>query len=82
MEAGEICATLAGVTVGRPFADIDLWEFFLSLPAEIKYPDLNQNTDRNCCGEGTGQDPAPSGQDLFDDFVMSESIFQCCVIIS
>jgi hypothetical protein len=24
--------------VRRPFADVDLWEFFLSLPAEQKFP--------------------------------------------
>ena len=44
MEAGEACAALAGVTVGRPFGDVDLWEFFLSLPAEIKFPDLRSKT--------------------------------------
>jgi asparagine synthase (glutamine-hydrolysing) len=44
MEGGEMCAALSGVTVRRPFADIDLWEFFLSLPAEIKYPDLRSKT--------------------------------------
>jgi asparagine synthase (glutamine-hydrolysing) len=40
IEADEICAAIAGITVRRPMADIDLWEFFLSLPAEIKHPDL------------------------------------------
>jgi hypothetical protein len=25
--------------VRRPFADLDLWQFFLSLPAEVKFPD-------------------------------------------
>jgi asparagine synthase (glutamine-hydrolysing) len=40
IEADEICAAMAGVTIRRPMADIDLWEFFLSLPAEIKHPDL------------------------------------------
>jgi hypothetical protein len=37
MEAGEICEMLCGVRVRRPWIDIDLWEFFLSLPAEEKY---------------------------------------------
>ena len=37
IEAGEICEMLCGVRVRRPWADIDLWEFFLSLPAEVKY---------------------------------------------
>jgi hypothetical protein len=27
------------MTVRHPLADIDLWEFFLSLPAEVLYPD-------------------------------------------
>jgi asparagine synthetase B (glutamine-hydrolysing) len=40
IEADEMCAAMTGVTVRRPMADIDLWEFFLSLPAEIKHPDL------------------------------------------
>jgi asparagine synthase (glutamine-hydrolysing) len=25
--------------VRMPWADVDLWEFFLSLPAEVKFPD-------------------------------------------
>lgn len=40
IEADAICATIAGVTIRRPLADIDLWEFFLRLPAEIKFPVL------------------------------------------
>ena len=43
-EALDVCADLCGITVRRPFADIDLWEFFLSLPAEIKVPDLRLKT--------------------------------------
>lgn len=39
LEADEICAAFCGVRVRRPLADIDLWEFFLSLPAEVKFPD-------------------------------------------
>lgn len=37
-EVDEICAAHSGVTVRRPFADVDLWEFALSLPAEVKFP--------------------------------------------
>jgi asparagine synthase (glutamine-hydrolysing) len=44
MEAAQLCADLAGVSIARPFVDIDLWEFFLSLPAEIKHPDLKTKT--------------------------------------
>jgi asparagine synthase (glutamine-hydrolysing) len=38
MEADEVVGAMAGVTIRRPFADIDLWEFFLSLRAELKCP--------------------------------------------
>ena len=44
METAEVAATVAGVTARRPFADVDLWEFFLSLPAEVKCPDLRFKT--------------------------------------
>jgi asparagine synthase (glutamine-hydrolysing) len=37
VEAGEVCEMLCGVRVRRPWVDIDLWEFFLALPAEVKY---------------------------------------------
>jgi asparagine synthase (glutamine-hydrolysing) len=37
-EADEICAACCGVDNRRPFADVDLWEFVLSLPAEVKFP--------------------------------------------
>lgn len=36
-EAAELIQTLVGVRVRRPWLDVDLWEFFLSLPAETKY---------------------------------------------
>jgi len=37
-EADELCAAACGVDSRRPFADVDLWEFVLSLPAEVKFP--------------------------------------------
>jgi asparagine synthase (glutamine-hydrolysing) len=40
MEADATCAAMAGVTIRRPLADIDLWEFFLGLRAEVKFPVL------------------------------------------
>jgi asparagine synthase (glutamine-hydrolysing) len=39
MEANEICAAYCGAHLRYPLVDVDLWEFFLSLPAEIKFPD-------------------------------------------
>jgi asparagine synthase (glutamine-hydrolysing) len=44
MEADDICQELCGVRTRRPWADVDLWEFFLSLPAEVKFPDTKSKT--------------------------------------
>lgn len=38
-EADVYSHALFGIRARRPWADIDLWEFFLSLPADIKFPD-------------------------------------------
>jgi asparagine synthase (glutamine-hydrolysing) len=40
LEAEEVCQAVCGVRSRRPWADVDLWELFLSLPAEQKFPDL------------------------------------------
>lgn len=37
-EADDGIQSVTGVSIRRPFADVDLWEFFLSLPAEVKFP--------------------------------------------
>jgi asparagine synthase (glutamine-hydrolysing) len=37
-EARTICEHVCGVRNRRPWTDVDLWEFFLSLPAEVKFP--------------------------------------------
>jgi asparagine synthase (glutamine-hydrolysing) len=37
-DADALCAAVCGVHVRRPLVDVDLWEFVLSLPAEIKFP--------------------------------------------
>lgn len=37
-EADSVVQAVTGMRVRRPFADVDLWEFFLSLPAEQKFP--------------------------------------------
>lgn len=44
LDADEACAARTGVTVRRPFADVDVWEFFLALTAETKFPDLGLKT--------------------------------------
>lgn len=40
LETEEICQEVTGLRVRRPWTDIDLWELFLALPAEQKFPDL------------------------------------------
>jgi asparagine synthetase B (glutamine-hydrolysing) len=39
LEAEEVCQAVCGVRSRRPWTDIDLWELFLGLPAEQKFPD-------------------------------------------
>jgi asparagine synthetase B (glutamine-hydrolysing) len=74
MEGIEACSALAGVSVRRPFADVDLWEFFLSLPAEIKYPDLRSKTLLRRLLRGTVPDTILDrrSKTYFDDHVMSQ----------
>ena len=74
IEADEVCAAQEGVTVRRPFADIDLWEFFLSLPAELKCPDLRYKTLARGLLRGRLPDPILDRRDktYFDDHVMAQ----------
>ena len=74
MEGIEICTAISGVTVRRPFADVDVWEFFLSLPAEIKYPDLRSKTLIRQLLRGRVPDDILDRRDktVFDDHVMSQ----------
>lgn len=37
VDADEICASVCGVEVRRPFSDVDLFEYVLSLPASVKF---------------------------------------------
>jgi asparagine synthase (glutamine-hydrolysing) len=42
LEAAEVAEDASGVRLRRPWADVDLWEFFLSLRAETKYPTVQR----------------------------------------
>lgn len=74
IEADETTAALSGVTIRRPFADIDLWEFFLSLPAETKIPDLRFKTLLRTMLRGVVPDEIldRKRKTLFDDHVMKQ----------
>ncbi|MDP9299257.1 MAG: asparagine synthase-related protein [Actinomycetota bacterium] len=39
MESDEVLQAVCGIRSRRPWADVDLWSLFLSLPAEAKHPD-------------------------------------------
>jgi asparagine synthase (glutamine-hydrolysing) len=41
-EADEINQEVQGITARRPWCDVDLWEFFLGLPAETKFPTMQR----------------------------------------
>ena len=62
------------MTIRRPFTDIDLWEFFLSIPAEIKYPDHRSKTLLRRLLRGKVPDEIVDRRDktYFDDHVMSQ----------
>src|SRR2546422_3180474 len=74
IEAAEVCAAIAGVTVRRPFADVDLWEFFLRLPAEVKCPDQRDKTLARSLLRGNLPDSILDRRDktYFDDHVMAQ----------
>jgi asparagine synthase (glutamine-hydrolysing) len=74
IEAAELCAAIAGVTLRCPFADVDLWEFFLSLPAELKCPDLGHKTLARRLLRGRVPDSVLDRRDktYFDDHVMAQ----------
>ena len=73
MEADEICQDLCGVRNRRPWTDVDLWEFFLSLRAEVKYPDARSKTLVRRLLRGKLPDPILDRRDktAFDDVVMA-----------
>jgi len=69
-----MCGSLSGVTVRRPFADIDVCEFFLSLPAELKYPDGKSKTLMRRMLRGKLPDEILDRRDktVFDDYIMAK----------
>jgi hypothetical protein len=72
LESDEVCAAVCGVQPRRPWADVDLCEFFLSLPAEIKFPDHKRKTLVRTHLRGTVPDAILDRRDhvVFTDFVL------------
>lgn len=73
VEAEEICQAVSGVRMRRPFADLDLWQFFLSLRAEVKFPDLRGKTLLRRLLRGRVPDEILDRRDktFFDDAVLA-----------
>jgi asparagine synthase (glutamine-hydrolysing) len=73
MGADDLCQDLCGVRTRRPWADVDLWEFFLSLPAETKFPDAQGKGLVRQLLRGKVPDAILDRQDktYFDDAVMA-----------
>jgi asparagine synthase (glutamine-hydrolysing) len=74
MEADATCAAMAGVTIRRPLGDVDLWEFFLSLRAEVKFPRLQWKALARQALRGVIPDEIIDRpkKTLFDDHVMRQ----------
>ena len=74
MEGDATCAAMAGVTIRRPLADVDLWEFFLSLRAEVKFPRLQWKALARQALRGVIPDEIIDRQKktLFDEHVMRQ----------
>ena len=72
MESDTIVQELCGIRVRRPWGDVDLWEFFLSLRAETKFPDAR----RKALARDLLRERVPDlildrkGKVVFDDSIM------------
>ncbi|MGH2756359.1 MAG: asparagine synthase-related protein [Actinomycetota bacterium] len=73
MDACSMLEAAGGVRMRRPWADVDLWEFFLSLPAEIKFPGPRPKSLVVNLLRGRVPDPILDRRDktFFDDFSMA-----------
>jgi asparagine synthase (glutamine-hydrolysing) len=72
IEADDICQAVCGISVRRPWADVDLWEFFLTLPAETKYPSPGRKQLARRLLRGRVPDPILDRKDKtgFEDSIM------------
>jgi asparagine synthase (glutamine-hydrolysing) len=77
VETEAICQEVSGVRVRRPFADLDLWQFFLSLPAETKFPDYAAKELLRRLLRGRVPDAILDRRDktVFDDAMLADTDF-------
>lgn len=74
-ESVEFCSALNGVQIRRPLADVDFWEFFLALPAEVKYPARLSKALVRSLLRGKLPDPVLDRRDktVFDEAVLART---------
>lgn len=74
-EADDICAAFHGVDVRRPFGDVDLWSFVLSLRAEDKFPDAVPKSIIRTAMRGRVPDTILDRRDktVFDEYSISKA---------
>ncbi len=72
-EAADVCQAVCGIRLCHPWADVDLYEFFLSLPADVKFPNLRRKTLVRSLLRGKLPDVVLDRRDktYFNDFFMS-----------
>jgi asparagine synthase (glutamine-hydrolysing) len=72
-EAEQVCQQVCGVQARRPWTDIDLWELFLGLPAEVKFPNHQRKGLVRRLLRGRVPDEILDRKDktLFNDSIMS-----------
>ena len=77
-DADAVCAAVCGVDSRRPFADVDLWEFVLTLPAEIKFPNALPKSLLRESVRGRLPDAILDRQDktFFDDFALRTADYE------
>jgi asparagine synthase (glutamine-hydrolysing) len=77
-DADAVCAAYHGVHVRRPLADVDLWEFVLTLPAEIKFPDAVPKSLLRESVRGRLPDEILDRRDktFFDDFALRTADYE------
>jgi asparagine synthase (glutamine-hydrolysing) len=73
LEADETCQVASGVRVRRPYGDVDVIEFMLSLPAHLKFPDHRSKSLARSLLRGRVPDLILDRTDktAFNDFFMS-----------
>jgi asparagine synthase (glutamine-hydrolysing) len=78
MEAEEVCQSVMHMRTRRPWADVDLWRFFLSLPAHQKFPDIARKglVRRLLRGKVPNEILDRRGKVVFDESLMARIEYQ------